>query len=65
MTALHSKTTVLPIDFSDLSFDALEKAIEITGVGTIHVVHVLIKMTTMEPGQPPWNRHESKAGLPP
>jgi nucleotide-binding universal stress UspA family protein len=50
MTGLHSKTTVVPIDFSDLSFEALEKAIEITGDGTVHVVHVLIEMTTMEPG---------------
>ncbi|MDG2219924.1 MAG: universal stress protein [Rubripirellula sp.] len=50
MAGLHSKITVAPVDFSDLSFNALEKAIEITGDGTVHVIHVLIELNTMEPG---------------
>ena len=50
MAGLHPKITVVPIDFSDLSFEALEKALEIAGDGAVHVIHVLIEMTTMEPG---------------
>lgn len=50
MPGLHPKTTIVPIDFSDLSFDALDKAIEIAGDGEVHVIHVLIELATMEPG---------------
>lgn len=51
MTGLQSKKTVVPIDFSDLSFAALDRAIEIAGQqGDVHVIHVLAELTAMEPG---------------
>ena len=50
MPGLHPKKTVVPIDFSDLSFDALDKAVEIAGDGEVHAMHVLIELTAMEPG---------------
>ena len=51
MSGLHSKKTVVPIDFSDLSFSALDRAIEIAGEqGDVHVIHVLAELTAMEPG---------------
>lgn len=51
MTGLSPKRTVVPIDFSDLSYGALDRAIEITGEGgQVHVIHVLTELSTMEPG---------------
>lgn len=50
MSGLHPKKTIVPMDFSDLSFDALDRAVEIAGDGEVHVIHALIEMTTMEPG---------------
>jgi nucleotide-binding universal stress UspA family protein len=50
MSGLHPTTTVVPIDFSELSFSALDRAIEIAGEGTVHVIHVLVELATMEPG---------------
>ena len=50
MPGLHPKKTVVPIDFSDLSFEALDKAVEIAGEGEVLAIHVLIELTTMEPG---------------
>ena len=51
MAGLIPKRTVVPIDFSDLSYAALDRAIEITGDGgEIHVIHVLTELSTMEPG---------------
>ena len=51
MTGLSPKRTVVPIDFSDLSHQALDKAIEIAGDdGEVLVIHVLTELSTMEPG---------------
>lgn len=50
MAGLHPNKTVVPIDFSDRSFEALEKAVEIAGESEVHAIHVLIELTTMEPG---------------
>ena len=51
MAGLNPKLTVVPIDFSDLSFDALDRALAITGSGgEVHAIHVLTELSTMEPG---------------
>ena len=51
MAGLNPKRIVVPIDFSDLSYDALDRAIEIAGDdGEVLVIHVLTELTTMEPG---------------
>lgn len=50
MPGLHPKRTVVPIDFSEISFEAVDRALEIAGEGELHVVHVLLELTTMEPG---------------
>ncbi len=51
MSGLHPKKTIVPVDFSDLSFAALERAVEIAGdKGEVHAIHVLAELTTMEPG---------------
>ena len=51
MSGLHPKKTVVPIDYSDLSWSALDRAVEIAGEeGDIHVIHVLVELSTMEPG---------------
>ena len=51
MSGLNPKTVVVPIDFSDLSLAALDRAVEIAGKdGAIHVIHVLAELSTMEPG---------------
>jgi nucleotide-binding universal stress UspA family protein len=51
MAGLIPKRTVVPVDFSDLSFAALDRAIEIAGTsGEVHVIHVLTELSTMEPG---------------
>lgn len=51
MAGLNPTRTVVPIDFSDLSFDALDRALEITGSGgEVHAIHVLTELSTMEPG---------------
>ena len=51
MSGLESKKTVVPIDFSELSFSALDRAIEIAGEqGEVHAIHVLAELTAMEPG---------------
>jgi nucleotide-binding universal stress UspA family protein len=51
MAGLNPKRTVVPIDFSDLSYAALDRALEIAGDrGEVHVIHVLIELSTMEPG---------------
>jgi nucleotide-binding universal stress UspA family protein len=50
MAGLQPQKTIVPIDFSDLSFQALDKAVEMAGGNEIHVIHVLIELTTMEPG---------------
>jgi nucleotide-binding universal stress UspA family protein len=51
MSGLHPQKTIVPIDFSDLSFEALDRAVEIAGDdGEIHVIHVLVQLSLMEPG---------------
>lgn len=51
MPGLHPKKTVVPLDFSDLSFQSLDRAMEIAGdEGAIQVIHVLAELSTMEPG---------------
>lgn len=51
MPGMTSENTVVPIDFSDLSYAALDRALDIkSGTGTIHVIHVLSALSTMEPG---------------
>lgn len=51
MAGLSPKRTVVPIDFSDLSYAALDRAVEIAGdQGEVHVIHVLTELSTMEPG---------------
>lgn len=51
MSGLNPKRIVVPVDFSDLSLAALDRAIEIAGdVGEVHAIHVLTELTTMEPG---------------
>lgn len=50
MSGLSPNRTVVPIDFSDLSYSALDRAIEIAGQGEVHVIHVLTELSTMEPG---------------
>ena len=51
MTLLTGKPVVVPWDFSEMSREALEKAIQLTGdVGLIHVVHVTQLPPVMEPG---------------
>jgi nucleotide-binding universal stress UspA family protein len=51
MSGLHPKKTIVPIDYSDLSFAALDRAVEIAGTdGEVHVIHVLVELSTMEPG---------------
>jgi len=51
MSGLHPKKTVVPLDFSDLSYAALDRAIEIAGdEGAVQVIHVLAELSTMEPG---------------
>ncbi len=50
MSGLNPKTIVVPVNFSDMSKQALDQAIEIVGGGAIHVIHVLTPAIAMEPG---------------
>lgn len=51
MAGLHPEKVVVPLDFSDLAWQAVERAVEIAGDPTrVHVVHVLAPLSTMEPG---------------
>ena len=51
MPGMTSENTLVPIDFSDLSYAALDRALEInSGTGRVHVIHVLSALSTMEPG---------------
>ena len=51
MPGMTSNTTVVPIDFSDLSYAALDRAMEIRSEsGVVHVIHVLSVLSAMEPG---------------
>lgn len=45
------KNVVVPLDFSDFSFETLEKASQfVENLSDIHVVHVLPELSPMEPG---------------
>ena len=49
MSGLNPKKTVVPVDFSDLSFDALRRAVEIAGdASKVSVIHVLTPMVGLE-----------------
>jgi nucleotide-binding universal stress UspA family protein len=51
MPGLLPKKTIVPIDFSDLSYSALDRALEIAGPNTvINVIHVLAPMMPTELG---------------
>jgi nucleotide-binding universal stress UspA family protein len=50
MAGLHPKTTLVPIDFSDLSYAALDQALEIADDAETHVVYVLPPLHAMDPG---------------
>jgi nucleotide-binding universal stress UspA family protein len=51
MTGLHTKKTVIPVDFSDESIAAIDTALEIASDATeVHVVHVLPEISPSEIG---------------
>lgn len=51
MSGLHANKIVVPIDFSDLSFQALDRAVDIVGdQGTIDAIYVMLPLSAMEPG---------------
>ncbi|NND98497.1 MAG: universal stress protein [Pirellulaceae bacterium] len=51
MSGLHPKLIVVPVDFSEMAFDALDQAVQIAGdEGDVRVIHVLATLPTMEPG---------------
>lgn len=55
MTVLKKSCVVVPIDFSDLSFTALETALEyVDHPSKVHVIHVLEPLPVSEPGMM-WN----------
>lgn len=46
------KTIVVPVDFSDESFAAVEAAVDIAGTAkALHVIHVLPELSPLEPGE--------------
>lgn len=50
MSGLHPRTTIVPIDFSDLSKSALDRLEINQPDGNVHVIHVLAALSVMEPG---------------
>jgi len=51
ITWLPKKSIVVPLDFSDFSFAALEQALEfVESPEAVHAVHVLPRLSPMEPG---------------
>jgi len=51
MAGLLAKKIIAPVDFSDLSYTALDRAIEIAGTdGHIDALHVIAPLTVIEPG---------------
>ncbi len=51
MNAFRPQKIVVPVDFSDFSFGAVEKALEIAGdAERVHLIHVLLPISVMEPG---------------
>ena len=48
---LSNRVMVVPVDFSDLSFAALDEALELApDAGWVHVIHVLPVLEATEPG---------------
>lgn len=51
MSGFAAKTIIVPVDFSEFSLAAVDRAIEIAGdTATVHVVHILLPLSVMEPG---------------
>lgn len=51
MAWLPKKTVLVPVDFSDASTAALDVALELAGAPeNVHVVHVLPRLSPVEPG---------------
>ena len=51
MSGLQAKKIIVPIDFSDFSMQAVDRALEIASDDSvIRVVHVLLPLSVMEPG---------------
>lgn len=51
MAGLSMQKVVVPVDFSELSFEALDQALELVGdAKRIHIVHVLPRMEITDPG---------------
>ena len=51
MSGFHPKLIVVPVDFSDFSIAAIDRALEIADEQTaIHVIHVMLPLNVMEPG---------------
>jgi nucleotide-binding universal stress UspA family protein len=51
VSGLHPKKTLVPVDFSDRSLAAVDRAIDIAGnEGAVQVVFVLTEVLAMEPG---------------
>ena len=51
MPGLQPKKTIVPIDFSNLSIEALDRALDISDPnGEVHVINVLAALSAMEPG---------------
>ncbi len=50
MSGLHPRNIIVPIDFSDLAVDALDKALDMAGdEGKVHAVHVLPDLGVVDP----------------
>ncbi len=51
MTNYEPQKIIVPVDFSELSIEALERAMQIATEGTaIHMIHVIPPLSVMEPG---------------
>ena len=51
MSGLHAKHIVVPVDFSDISFEAVDRALEIVDdAGTVDIIHVLSILPAMDVG---------------
>jgi nucleotide-binding universal stress UspA family protein len=52
MTYTPKKNILVPIDFSDRSFEAIDAALEMAeSPAAVHVVYVLLDLSPMEPGE--------------
>tara|TARA_R110002049_G_scaffold50370_3_gene143127 strand:- start:169783 stop:170214 length:432 start_codon:yes stop_codon:yes gene_type:complete len=51
MSGIEAKRIVVPVDFSDLSYEAVDKALEIVDKdGAVEIIHVLSILPAMEVG---------------